>query len=73
MSEEKIYVSNATNPLKKVMMCSPKYYTFNGINVITSEWMKKGDTEQNDIMVKTPTRITASRSSRSRPTPSTRS
>ena len=52
MSEEKIYVSNATNPLKKVMMCSPKYYTFNGINVITSEWMKKGDTEQNDIMVK---------------------
>ena len=40
MSEEKIYVSNATNPLKKVMMCSPKYYTFNGINVITSEWME---------------------------------
>ena len=23
--EEKVYVSNATNPLKKVMMCSPRY------------------------------------------------
>ena len=48
---EKVYVRNATNPLKKVMMCSPLYYTFNGINVITSEWMKKGDTEKNDVMV----------------------
>lgn len=37
--EEKVYVSNATNPLKKVMMCSPRYYQFNGINVITAEWM----------------------------------
>ena len=50
-SEEKIYVSNATNPLKKVMMCSPRYYQFNGINVITAEWMKKGDQEKNDVMV----------------------
>ena len=32
-------------------MCSPKYYTFNAINVITAEWMKKGDTEQNNVMV----------------------
>mgnify|MGYP002248216256 CR=1 FL=1 len=44
--EEKVYVSNATNPLKKVMMCSPRYYQFNGINVITAEWMKKGDQER---------------------------
>lgn len=35
--EEKVYVSNATNPLKKVMMCSPRYYQFNGINVITAD------------------------------------
>ena len=49
--EEKVYVSNATNPLKKVMMCSPRYYQFNGINVITAEWMKKGDQEKNDVMV----------------------
>ena len=47
--EEKVYVSNATNPLKKVMMCSPRYYQFNGINVITAEWMKKGDREKNDV------------------------
>ena len=47
--EEKVYVSNATNPLKKVMMCSPRYYQFNGINVITAEWMKKGDQEKNDV------------------------
>ena len=40
--EEKVYVSNATNPLKKVMMCSPRYYQFNGINVITAEWLKFG-------------------------------
>ena len=50
--EEKVYVVDATSPLHKVMMCSPAYYTFNGINVITAEWMKKGDTEKNDVMVK---------------------
>ena len=49
---EKIYVSNATNELKKVIMCTPKYYTFNGINVITKSWMDKGDSEYNDVMVK---------------------
>lgn len=48
----KVYVRNATNKLKKVIVCSPKYYTFNGINVITQSWMDKGDTEQNDVMVK---------------------
>ena len=26
-------------------------YQFNGINVITAEWMKKGDQEKNDVMV----------------------
>ena len=35
MSEEKS--TSPTPPIRsKVMMCSPKYYTFNGINVITS-------------------------------------
>ena len=50
MSE--IFVSNATNVLKKVLVCSPKYYVFNGINEITKSWMEKGETEQNDLMVK---------------------
>ncbi|MBV7363251.1 hypothetical protein KRX54_02225 [Actinomycetaceae bacterium TAE3-ERU4] len=49
---DEVFVSNATNRLTKVMVCSPKYYTFNAINVITAEWMKKGDTEQNDVMVR---------------------
>jgi N-dimethylarginine dimethylaminohydrolase len=49
---EKVYVSNATNPLKKVMVCSPKYYKFNAINAITADWMNKGDTEHNEVMVK---------------------
>ena len=48
---EQVFVRNATNPLKKVMMCSPRFYKFNGINVITAEWMRKGDEERNDVMV----------------------
>ena len=50
MSEE-IFVPNATNVLKKVLVCSPKYYVFNAINEITKSWMEKGETEQNDRMV----------------------
>lgn len=50
MSE--VFVSNATNVLKKVLVCSPKYYVFNAINEITKSWMEKGETEQNDLMVK---------------------
>jgi len=50
MSE--IFVPNATNVLQKVLVCSPKYYVFNAINEITKSWMEKGETEQNDLMVK---------------------
>lgn len=49
---EKFYVKNATNVLKKVLVCSPRYYKFNAINEITKGWMDKGDKEQNDVMVK---------------------
>ncbi|PZO96591.1 dimethylarginine dimethylaminohydrolase family protein [Streptococcus halichoeri] len=49
---ETVYVRNATNTLKKVIVCSPKYYKFNAINEITKSWMEKGETEQNDLMVK---------------------
>ncbi|WP_314067295.1 arginine deiminase family protein [uncultured Vagococcus sp.] len=45
------YVKNATNPLKKVIVCPPTYYVFNGINEITKSWMAKGETEQNERMV----------------------
>lgn len=47
-----IYVSNATNVLKKVIVCSPAYYVFNAINEITKNWMEKGETEHNELMVK---------------------
>ncbi|MGX6980243.1 dimethylarginine dimethylaminohydrolase family protein [Vagococcus elongatus] len=46
------YVKNATNILKKVIVCSPKYYVFNAINEITKSWMEKGETEQNEQMIK---------------------
>ncbi|MDO5672549.1 MAG: dimethylarginine dimethylaminohydrolase family protein [Actinomycetaceae bacterium] len=49
---EKTFVSNATNVLKSVLVCSPQYYVFNAINEITKSWMEKGETEQNDLMVK---------------------
>lgn len=50
MSE--IFVPNATNVLEKVLVCSPKYYVFNAINEITKSWMEKGESEQNELMVK---------------------
>lgn len=46
-----VFVCNATNVLKEVIVCSPKYYKFNAINEITKSWMEKGETEQNDLMV----------------------
>lgn len=48
MSE--VFVKNAVNELKKVLVCSPEYYVFNGINEITKSWMEKGETEHNDQM-----------------------
>lgn len=48
---ENVYVSNATNVLKEVIVCSPKFYVFNAINEITKSWMEKGETEQNERMV----------------------
>lgn len=37
------YVKNATNVLKKVLLCPPTYFEFEPINVITEEWLKKGE------------------------------
>jgi N-dimethylarginine dimethylaminohydrolase len=47
-----VFVSNATNVLEKILVCSPQYYVFNGINEITKSWMEKGESERNDVMVK---------------------
>jgi len=39
---EKKYVRNATGVLKKVLLCPPTYFEFEPINVITEDWLKKG-------------------------------
>ena len=40
---EKKYVKNATDPLKRVLLCPPTYFEFEPINVITEDWLKKGE------------------------------
>ncbi|SEI99166.1 N-Dimethylarginine dimethylaminohydrolase [Propionispira arboris] len=37
------YVKNATNTLKKVLLCPPTYFEFEPINVITEEWLRQGE------------------------------
>ncbi|WP_196008079.1 dimethylarginine dimethylaminohydrolase family protein [Clostridium tyrobutyricum] len=39
---KKTYVKNSTGVLKKVLLCSPKYFEFEPINVITEDWLDKG-------------------------------
>jgi N-dimethylarginine dimethylaminohydrolase len=34
---------NGTNTLKKVLLCPPTYFEFEPINVITEDWLKKGE------------------------------
>nr|WP_276933897.1 arginine deiminase family protein [Globicatella sulfidifaciens] len=51
MSKDQIFVPNATGVLKEVIVSSPEFYVFNGINEITSSWMEKGEKEQNEVMV----------------------
>jgi N-dimethylarginine dimethylaminohydrolase len=36
------YVKNATNKLEKVLLCPPTYFEFEPINVITEDWLRKG-------------------------------
>ncbi len=40
---KKTYVKNSTGVLKKVLLCSPKYFEFEPINVITEDWLDKGE------------------------------
>ena len=40
---KKHYVKNATNRLKKVLLCPPTYFTSQPINVITEDWLEKGE------------------------------
>lgn len=40
---KKHYVKNATNRLTKVLLCPPKHFSFQPINVITEDWLEKGE------------------------------
>ncbi|MGI6046261.1 MAG: dimethylarginine dimethylaminohydrolase family protein [Eggerthellaceae bacterium] len=40
----KIYNESALTPMKRVIMCPPTYHHFEPINVITEEWIAKGET-----------------------------
>ncbi|WP_312382998.1 dimethylarginine dimethylaminohydrolase family protein [Atlantibacter subterraneus] len=39
----KHYVKDATSRLKKVLLCPPDYFSFQPINVITEDWIEKGE------------------------------
>lgn len=39
---KKIWNNSATAPLKKVILCAPKYHEFQPINVITEDWLDRG-------------------------------
>jgi len=38
----KVYVKDSTSVLKKVLLCPPTYFEFEPINVITEDWLEKG-------------------------------
>lgn len=40
---KKVWNNSATTPLKKVILCPPTYFEFEPINVITEEWLEKGE------------------------------
>ena len=39
------FVNNATGPLKKVMVCPPKYLQLQPINEISKDWIEKGEND----------------------------
>lgn len=45
---KKLWNDSATSPLKRVILCPPTYFNFEPINVITEEWMEKGETADLD-------------------------
>ena len=44
----KLYNNSAITPMKRVILCPPTYFNFEPINVITEEWMEKGETADLD-------------------------
>lgn len=48
----KTYVNNATGLLKKVLLCSPKYFEFEPINVITENWLEQGQNSNKEACMR---------------------
>lgn len=49
---KKSFVKNSINPLKKVLLCPPDYFEFEPINVITEDWLEKGEKVNKEICIK---------------------
>jgi N-dimethylarginine dimethylaminohydrolase len=46
------FVKNSTNVLKKVLLCPPTYFEFEPINVITEDWLKKGQSSNKEACMR---------------------
>jgi N-dimethylarginine dimethylaminohydrolase len=40
---KKLWNNSATSPMKRVILCPPTYFEFEPINVITEDWLEKGE------------------------------
>lgn len=49
---KKIWNNSATTPLKKVILCPPTYFEFEPINVITEDWLEKGEKANQEACLK---------------------
>lgn len=45
---KKLWNNSATSVMKRVILCPPKYFNFEPINVITEDWIEKGETADLD-------------------------
>jgi N-dimethylarginine dimethylaminohydrolase len=46
------FVKNSTNVLKKVLLCPPTYFEFEPINVITQDWLEKGEASNKEACLR---------------------
>lgn len=50
--EKKLWNNSATSPLRKVILCPPTYFEFEPINVITEDWLEKGEKANKEACIK---------------------
>jgi N-dimethylarginine dimethylaminohydrolase len=49
---KKTWVNNSTGVLKRVLVCPPTYFEFEPINVITEDWLEKGEKANKEACMK---------------------